>query len=75
MRLKEYLKQCKCTADDYFDLFNFNQFRTNEDQLATILAHELSHAILGHSVRRKVLYLFIKMIENYFRVREFRIYK
>jgi Zn-dependent protease with chaperone function len=28
----------------------FNQFRSNEDQLAIIIAHELAHAILGHSV-------------------------
>jgi len=31
-------------------LAKLDKLRTNEDQLAIILSHELSHAILGHSV-------------------------
>jgi len=50
MLLEECLRLCECIVLLCFLRVNFNQSRTNDDQLAIILAHELSHALLGHSV-------------------------
>jgi len=49
MLLEECLRLCECIVF-FFLRVNFNQSRTNDAQLAIILAHELSHALLGHSV-------------------------
>ncbi len=48
--LEECLRLRECIVLLFFLRVNFNQSRTNDDQLAIVLGHELSHALLGHSV-------------------------
>ena len=45
-----FLKYMSVSVSGEIIHIEFHQFRKNEHQLAIILAHEMAHAILGHTV-------------------------